>query len=167
MVSLLLFGVFGEAMYSLSLSLSLADVTGETDFNDSLSDLEDVGTGSQLSSSLSLDGRQSEASITTTDCVAGRYATAAPLSASLFPHCSPYISFASHSEKGPPMPAAVQKVLKWKLTTITPIVIRKVLMNTGFRLLRSECDSRVWIVWIVCVQWTIEQSRYWADVATI
>lgn len=110
---------------------------GEGDFNDSLSDLED--TGSHLSGlTASLDGKQSDASITTTECVVGRYATSAPLSASLFPHCSPYISFATHSEKGPPLPAAMQKVLKWKLTTITPIVIRKVLLNTGFRLLRSE-----------------------------
>lgn len=61
-----------------------------------------------------------------------------PLTASLFPYVPPYITFADHLEKGPTMPAAVTKVLKWKLTTITPIVIRKVLSNTGFRLLRSK-----------------------------
>lgn len=110
----------------------------EGDFNDSLSDIDE--TSSQLSLlQHSLDGKYSAASITTTECVPGRYAHSAPLALSLFPNCSPYISFASHSEKGPAMPAAVQKVLKWKLTNITPIVIRKVLLNTGFRLLRSEC----------------------------
>lgn len=116
----------------------------EGDFNDSLSDMDE--NGSQISLlAHSLDGKYSEASMTTTESVAGRYATSAPLAASLFPHCSPYISFASHSEKGPAMPAAVQKVLKWKLTTITPIVIRKVLLNTGFRLLRSEWEfGREW-----------------------
>lgn len=74
----------------------------------------------------------------TTECVVGNYATAAPLAPSLFPNVPPYITFASHTEKGPPMHPLVGKVLKWKLTTITPIVIRKVLINTGFRLLRSE-----------------------------
>lgn len=73
-----------------------------------------------------------------TESVNGNQPTSGPLTASLFPHVPPYLSFADHIEKGPPMPAAVTKVLKWKLTTITPIVIRKVLSNTGFRLLRSE-----------------------------
>lgn len=72
------------------------------------------------------------------ESVIGGRPASGPLAASLFPHVPPYITFADHIEKGPPMPAAVTKVLKWKLTTITPIVIRKVLANTGFRLLRSE-----------------------------
>lgn len=71
-------------------------------------------------------------------CVAGKYSSTAPLSPSLFPFVPPYITFASHGEKGPPMPPSIQKILKWKLTTITPIVVRRVLLNTGFRLLRSE-----------------------------
>lgn len=71
-------------------------------------------------------------------CVAGKYSSCAPLSPSLFPFVPPYITFASHGEKGPAMPASIQKILKWKLTTITPIVVRRVLLNTGFRLLRSE-----------------------------
>lgn len=73
-------------------------------------------------------------------CVAGKkyLSSAAPLSPSLFPFVPPYITFASHGEKGPPMPPSIQKILKWKLTTITPIVVRRVLLNTGFRLLRSE-----------------------------
>lgn len=111
---------------------------GEGDFNDSLSESEDSGSLiSQLTTSL--DAKLSDGTIMTTDCVHGRAVdTSAPLVASLFPHVPPYITFASHSEKGAPMPAAVTKVLKWKLTTITPIVIRKVLQNSGFRLLRSE-----------------------------
>lgn len=106
--------------------------------NDTLSDFED--SSSPFSSlSLSLDGKASEASFCTTEGVLGRYVASAPLAASLFPNVPPYISFASHSERGPEMPPSIHKVLKWKLTTITPIVIRKVLLNTGFRLLRSEC----------------------------
>lgn len=71
-------------------------------------------------------------------CVAGKFSTTAPLSPSLFPFVPPYITFASHGEKGPTIPPSIQKILKWKLTTITPIVVRRVLLNTGFRLLRSE-----------------------------
>lgn len=118
------------------------DVCDDGDFNESLSDLE--ANSSQLSgvSSSLLGVRESSVGFVSgnADCVLGRYAESAPLSASLFPNCSPYISFAKHSELGPPMPAAVQKLLKWKLTAITPIVIRKVLINTGFRLLRSKFE---------------------------
>lgn len=72
------------------------------------------------------------------DCVEGQYPKSGPLTASLFAHVPPYITFFTHEEKGPPMPAAIKKILKWKLTTITPIVIRKVLLNTGFRLLKRK-----------------------------
>jgi hypothetical protein len=41
-------------------------------------------------------------------------------------------------------PDAIHKQLKWKLTTITPVVVRTVLSNSGFRLLKSNfvllCD---------------------------
>lgn len=80
-----------------------------------------------------------------TDCVQGKYITSAPLSPSLFPNCPPYITFASHTDKGPSLPENVQKVLKWKSTTITPIVVRKVLLNSGFKLLKKTND---WIgIW--------------------
>lgn len=72
------------------------------------------------------------------DCVRGRCPKNAPLTPSLFAHVPPYITFATHEEKGAPMPSAVTKILKWKLTTITPIVIRKVLLNSGFRLLKRK-----------------------------
>ena len=68
----------------------------------------------------------------------GGYAPAGPLAPSLFPYVPPYLTFATHEEKGPPMPPAIHKVLKWKLTLITPIVVRKVLLNSGFRLLKSK-----------------------------
>lgn len=120
--------------------LPLSEIN-EADLNDTLSDFED-SSGSPFSSlSLSLDGKLSEASFCTTESVLGRYVASAPLAASLFPHVPPYISFASHSKRGPEMPPSIHKVLKWKLTTITPIVIRKVLINTGFRLLRSKCGT--------------------------
>lgn len=75
------------------------------------------------------------------DSVEGRAPQSGPISASLFPNVPPYITFVTHEEKGPTMPAAVHKILKWKLTTITPIVIRKVLLNSGFRLLKRKSLS--------------------------
>lgn len=75
------------------------------------------------------------------DCVQGQHCGPGPLTPSLFANVPPYITFATDKEKGPEMPAAVTKILKWKLTTITPIVIRKVLFNTGFRLLKSKWNE--------------------------
>lgn len=72
------------------------------------------------------------------DCVQGQPCGQGPLTPSLFSHVPPYITFATHEEKGPLMPATVTKILKWKLTTITPVVIRKILFNSGFRLLKSK-----------------------------
>lgn len=75
------------------------------------------------------------------DCVQGRQSGKGPLAPSLFANVPPYITFAKHDEKGPEMPAAVTKILKWKLTTITPIVLRKILLNSGFRLLKSKQNA--------------------------
>lgn len=64
----------------------------------------------------------------------------APLAPSMFPNCPPYITFSTHMEKGPPMPPSIQKLLKWKLTTITPVIVRRILFNSNFRLLRKTND---------------------------
>ncbi|XP_047537789.1 tubulin monoglutamylase TTLL4-like isoform X8 [Vanessa atalanta] len=64
------------------------------------------------------------------------------LRSSLFPRVPPYLKFVSHDETVPlKIPTAIQKHLKWKLTTITPIVVKKTLTNSGFRLVKSECDT--------------------------
>lgn len=120
--------------------LILPDV-GEEDFNDSFSDSEDYNA-TVVTDPPNLNRKLSEANLLT-ESVSGSRPASGPLTASLFPYVPPYITFADHIGKGPAMPAAVTKVLKWKLTTITPIVIRKVLANTGFRLLRSECVMSV------------------------
>jgi tubulin polyglutamylase TTLL4 len=73
-----------------------------------------------------------------TDCVQGGRVLSAPFAPSLFPFVPPYITFATFEEKGPEIPAIIHKQLKWKLTTITPLLVRKVLLNTGFRLMKSE-----------------------------
>lgn len=117
-------------------SLICLDV-GEEDFNDSFSDSEDYNATVVATEPPNINKKLSEANLLT-DSVMGSRPETGPLAASLFPYVPPYITFADHNEKGPAMPAAITKVLKWKLTTITPIVIRKVLANTGFRLLRSK-----------------------------
>lgn len=73
-----------------------------------------------------------------TDCVQGGRVLSAPFAPSMFPFVPPYITFATFEEKGPELPAMIHKQLKWKLTTITPLLVRKVLLNTGFRLMKSE-----------------------------
>ncbi|KAJ8711641.1 hypothetical protein PYW08_008595 [Mythimna loreyi] len=61
---------------------------------------------------------------------------------SLFPRVPPYLKFIGHEESpGLKIPLPIQKHLKWKLTTITPIVVKKTLTNSGFRLVKSECDT--------------------------
>uniref|UniRef100_A0A182SYZ7 Tubulin polyglutamylase TTLL4 n=1 Tax=Anopheles maculatus TaxID=74869 RepID=A0A182SYZ7_9DIPT len=83
--------------------------------------------------------------VTSIGSVLGGNAPEGPLAPSLFPYVPPYLTFATHDEKGPPMPPSIHKVLKWKLTLITPIVVRKVLQNSGFRLLKKTND---WIgIW--------------------
>ncbi|KAJ8709077.1 hypothetical protein PYW07_008903 [Mythimna separata] len=61
---------------------------------------------------------------------------------SLFPRVPPYLKFIGHDESPClKIPLPIQKHLKWKLTTITPIVVKKTLTNSGFRLVKSECDT--------------------------
>ncbi|CAH0731991.1 unnamed protein product, partial [Brenthis ino] len=61
---------------------------------------------------------------------------------SLFPRVPPYLKFVGHDETTPlKIPLAIQKHLKWKVTTITPIVVKKTLTNSGFKLVKSECDT--------------------------
>lgn len=72
------------------------------------------------------------------DSVQGQCVNSGPIAPSLFPNVPPYVTFVTHAGKGPAMPANIKKVLKWKLTTITPIVIRKVVLNSGFRLLKRK-----------------------------
>lgn len=71
-------------------------------------------------------------------CVNGSYSGDGPLCQSLFPNVPVFLTFATDTEPGPPLPPCVTKILKWKLTAVTPVVVRKVLMNSGFRLLKRE-----------------------------
>uniref|UniRef100_U5EQF5 Putative tubulin polyglutamylase ttll4 n=1 Tax=Corethrella appendiculata TaxID=1370023 RepID=U5EQF5_9DIPT len=125
----------------------LDDIDGENtgELDDSMTDSEDnykthLDALNAAKSPSSLTAKSKAPMNAVECCVNGGFATNAPLQASLFPHVPPYITFASHEEKGPPMPAQIQKILKWKLTIITPIIVRKILLNSGFRLLKKTND---------------------------
>ncbi|XP_050099640.1 tubulin monoglutamylase TTLL4 isoform X3 [Anopheles aquasalis] len=125
-------------------------ISGDDVLEDSLTDSEDNYRAylaatyqkpkSQSGSPPPAVGKAPLTSVTSIGGVVGGYAPDGPLAPSLFPHVPPYLSFATHDEKGPPMPPSIHKVLKWKLTLITPIVVRKVLINSGFRLLKKTND---------------------------
>ncbi|KAI5712289.1 hypothetical protein M8J75_007250 [Diaphorina citri] len=57
---------------------------------------------------------------------------------SLFTNVPPYIRFSSHDDQTQLFPSPAAKHLKWKLSPITPVVVRKTILNTGYRLVRSE-----------------------------
>lgn len=114
---------------------------GSEIIDDDITDPEDnyessLSISSSEISSLAINAKMSMIS---TECVlaTGRVQQQ-PLAPSLFPFVPPYITFATYEEKGPDLPSMVHKILKWKLTTITPLLVRKVLLNTGFRLMKSK-----------------------------
>lgn len=106
---------------------------GEHDMSDPEDNYE-----SSLSVSSSERSLIAPAPTISTDCVQGGRVLSSPFAPSLFPFVPPYITFATYEEKGPEIPAIIHKQLKWKLTTITPLLVRKVILNTGFRLMKSE-----------------------------
>ncbi|XP_043514349.1 tubulin polyglutamylase TTLL4-like isoform X1 [Frieseomelitta varia] len=60
-----------------------------------------------------------------------------PLRRSLFSNVAPYIAFQSFDCNEPPiMPHEVTKYLKWHLSTITPLIVRRTLINSGFQLMK-------------------------------
>jgi len=48
------------------------------------------------------------------------------------------INFSITIITGESFPLSLQKLLKWKLSSITPIVVRRTIQNSGFKLVRSE-----------------------------
>lgn len=148
--------------YSESVLLSdLGDyqTSSEVDYNDDhndefdeLSDIDgdDSAIVSQCNSSLSwtsLDAKQEEVSesVTTTDSGLGSDAdisTHLPVTQSLFKHCPLVLYFPSEHEKISKLPRALQKQLKWKMSTITPNVVKNVIARSGFV---ASTKRREWI----------------------
>ncbi|XP_060658802.1 tubulin monoglutamylase TTLL4 isoform X1 [Drosophila nasuta] len=98
---------------------------------------------------LKLDKQPSKASVATTNTTDSEasvyYKPEAILSPSLFPNVPPYLNFTSHADKGPPMPAALHRVLKWKLSPVMPKIVKRVVLNSGFRIIKNTTDwMAVW-----------------------
>ena len=68
--------------------------------------------------------------------------TEPPLRRSLFSNTPPSVNFVHHNEeRETPLPAELRKNLRWKLSNITPAVVKKVVTNSGFRLMRKNCTE--------------------------
>lgn len=111
----------------------------DDDIDGSVTDPEDNYASHLAASSKKIDKTLPLPKICTEDAVESAKLPA-PLAPSMFPNCPPYITFSTHTEKGVPMPPTIQKLLKWKLTTITPVIVRRILFNSNFRLLRKTND---------------------------
>lgn len=61
-----------------------------------------------------------------------------PLRPSLFPNIPPYIKFRTFSSEVEVKIPNAKKFFKWKLSTITPMIVRKTITNTGFVLVRKS-----------------------------
>ncbi|CAH1408056.1 unnamed protein product [Nezara viridula] len=60
---------------------------------------------------------------------------------SLFANTPPYIRFATETTKADkPFPVIIQRTLKWKLTTVTPIIVKKIIQNSGYKFIRRTPD---------------------------
>ena len=61
---------------------------------------------------------------------------------SAFPDLPPYLNFCLHDEHVVELPWAVRRHLKWKLSTITPVCVRKTVLNSGFRIIK---EPKEWV----------------------
>lgn len=68
---------------------------------------------------------------------------------SLFPNVPSYLSFSSNLVKGPDVPHEVFKVLKFRVTSVMPKVVRIILTNSGMRLLKSEFSLLLLIINVI------------------
>lgn len=71
---------------------------------------------------------------------------------SLFPNVPPYIKFSNRTLR--PLPRSIRRLMRWKDSRITPMVVRRVVKNTGF-LIKDECAcwSGTWANQIKCVEY--------------
>ncbi|XP_046748761.1 tubulin monoglutamylase TTLL4-like [Diprion similis] len=61
-----------------------------------------------------------------------------PLRRSLFAYVAPYVAFQPFETKGPTLPVEIGRHLKWRLSPITPLLVRRTLMNSGYRMVRKS-----------------------------
>ncbi|XP_014672909.1 PREDICTED: tubulin polyglutamylase TTLL4-like [Priapulus caudatus] len=63
-----------------------------------------------------------------------------PFIPSLFPEVPPVINFCASDQKIKPLPLPLRKLLKWRLSTITPLIVKGLIARSGFRVSRKEHD---------------------------
>lgn len=64
-----------------------------------------------------------------------------PLRKSMFDNVAPYVAFQSFDCKGPAvLPREITRHLKWHLSKITPFLVRRTLVNSGYRLIK-KCQN--------------------------
>ncbi|XP_065839948.1 tubulin monoglutamylase TTLL4-like [Oscarella lobularis] len=66
--------------------------------------------------------------------------TSSALRPSLFPNCKPTIHFAVEGEKLTKLPRSVLKLFKWKMSSITPNIVKNCLARSGFKATKRSDD---------------------------
>ncbi|UJR26634.1 hypothetical protein I4U23_007952 [Adineta vaga] len=57
---------------------------------------------------------------------------------SLFEHVPPIIRFCTETQRIEPLPAPLQKMMKWKMSAITPNIVKSTVLRSGFRLINGD-----------------------------
>ncbi|XP_013772726.2 tubulin polyglutamylase TTLL4-like isoform X2 [Limulus polyphemus] len=77
-----------------------------------------------------------------------------PLRPSLFPNVSPTINFYTSQDKVSQLPVEIRRLLRWKLSTITPVLIRQTVVRSGFRLTKKGTEwTGTWGKHMKCVHY--------------
>ena len=67
---------------------------------------------------------------------------------SLFSHVPPSINFCQYNEKTVDLPVIIGRLLKWRFTNITPLIVRKTITNSGFKITKSKWLLHGWDTFI-------------------
>ncbi|KAL6100435.1 ttll4 [Pungitius sinensis] len=115
-------------------------------------ELENACSDDDDSDSSSINGSSSTASITTCSGVEGPMSPAAEdereerpaLVPSLFPFVAPTLYFSTADEKVELLPAEQRRLLKWKISTVTPNIVKHTVGRSHFKVTKKSHD------WLGC-----------------
>ncbi|XP_044758366.1 tubulin polyglutamylase TTLL4-like isoform X2 [Coccinella septempunctata] len=128
-----------STLSSRTSSIELED--SHSDYSGSDESLKEMDEDSQVSDNVPTESTKNgtaRESVNVVENIGSGDSAVWPLRESLFPNVPPYISFNSFNAEVPRRMPIGRKFFKWKLSTITPIVVRKVLSNSGFALVRKS-----------------------------
>ncbi|KAL3274675.1 hypothetical protein HHI36_016054 [Cryptolaemus montrouzieri] len=117
---------------------SSVESEGQSDYSDSDESIKETEEDYQVFD-IAPEDSASKDTIDLTDAVAGAGDSILwPIRESLFPNVPPYIAFSAFNlEESRNIPIG-RKFFKWKLSTITPVLVRKVVSNSGFVMVRKS-----------------------------